>query len=196
MTKPYLKLDSNSLNIKAGEVFAVDLVLESSNNPVTAIDAVINFDSSKINILNYNSPDIKKTDLFTTVGAKLTNSQEIYVYAINRDSPIVKSGKVATIYFQASKAGSAQFNISCKDGLNSSQIITSNDNLSNIIDCNKTTENTVTATVTETQNVLGVADSKQNVSIWAIFMLIVFGGILLTLLMYRYKKFIQKIIKK
>lgn len=196
MNNPSLSFNPVIVRAKSGDIVAVDLILNNDGSPVASIDAFISFDENILSLTNLNNPEIKKTDLFASVGAKRSEPGLLYVYAINTNNAVEKSGSVATLYFQAQKTGTTELKIRCTTSNESSKVIKKDPEFPNIIECQKTNSQTSSISVVSGDNVLGTKDRVTPLPIWALVMILMVGVVLFIAIIYKYKKVIYKIKEK
>lgn len=193
MTKPTLSLYPVSLTAKSGDIVAVDLILSSHDNPIVSVDSFISYDASMLAVVNPASPDVNKSALFESVGAKVSEPGTLYVYAINSKGATAQSGKIATFYLQAQKTGITELKILCSQVDKSSQIIGNDKEFSNIIDCKKTSFHTATVNIGTGDNVLGASDRVMTPSVMVLIGVTLIGVAVFTMLVFKYKNLIKKI---
>lgn len=182
--------------VSQGDVVAVDVMMYSGDTPVISSDVWISYNPELLSIQNPQSPDIEKGSLFQNVNARTIAPGSIYLYGIqnSKTSTSAANGKIATIYFKAEKSGQALLRFECVPfSKQTSQIIESNAELTNIINCESTRSHTSTVTITSDNSVLGASTSRMGISL--VSMLVVGGilAILIGLFVYRYRKLAREL---
>jgi|GEM_PF-1823038 len=176
--------------VSTGDTVAVAIQVSGRDTPIVSADVWIRFDPSLLTVASPESQNVKKGPLFEHVDAKLISPGSLYVYAINSTNTPRSNieGTVATVEFKALKSGRAEIRFDCSPAeKQTSQLITTDSTLSNVIDCTATKTHTSTVTIGSSQNVLGAATSR---SPGFSMITAAFAGILLfttLFLIYRYK---------
>ncbi|MBP9691474.1 hypothetical protein KBD81_05350 [Candidatus Woesebacteria bacterium] len=182
--------------VSQGDVVAVDVMMYSGDTPVISSDVWISYNPEVLTIQNPQKVDIEKGPLFENVNARTIAPGSLYLYGIqnSKTSTTPANGKIATVYFTAQKSGQALLRFECVPfSKQTSQIIESNSELTNIIHCESTRSHTSTITVTSDSNVLGASTRNAGISTTSI---LVVGGllaILIGLFVYRYRKLAREL---
>lgn len=185
-----------NITASAGDVIPVDIMIYSGSNPVISTDIYISYDPSLLSIASPQNPEIKKGELFQSVDAKVIQPGNLYVYAINPSADLkqVTNGKVATIYFQAQKAGQIDLRFECVPFMTqTSQIIRNDEDLTNIINCTSTRSHTSSVLIHDRTEVLGVSVGQNIQSNWGYVVVSLLMIILTAILFMRYRKLMKKL---
>src|SRR5690606_36339967 len=94
--------------------------------------------------------------------AKIIAPGKLYIYGIqeNKSEAQPARGAVAFIFFKALQKGNTQFSFNCENNTQpTSQIITLNSNLENIINCDVTSTHTVSISITDSSILVSFTDN-------------------------------------
>lgn len=186
-----LSFEPTQVNVQAGEIIPVDINMFSGESSIISSDIWISYDPSRVTVnTSSGTPTFEKGPLFENVQAKIISPGSLYLYAINGKSTEKNAtGKVATVYFTATKGGQTDLRFECVPfGDKTSQIIENSTELNNVINCNLTRAHTTSINIDSQNNVLGATTSSSFVSpllyLGVGLLIVSLAGIL----MYRYRQ--------
>jgi len=181
--------DPISITAKAGEIVTIDVLMYSGSDPVISSDVWISYNPEKLTPITEGLSDVKGGNFFQITDAKIVSPGKMYLYAINQSPSAanIANGKLASISFMAREAGSTDLRFDCVPfQKQTSQIISYDAELSNIINCTTTRAHTASITVEKAGNVLG-ASTQNSYQTWYIALAVLF--VLFTgVLFLRYKR--------
>jgi hypothetical protein len=154
-----LSLEPVDIQTKQDQTFEVRVNMFTGDEAIASTDIMINYDKNLVEPLPQN---IKNGDIFKKTEAKVILPGKLYLFGIQEDKNLFQpaQGTVAIINFKALKPGIAKLSFDCNPTVkNTSQIIKSNTELENIINCTSTITHTSQVSIHE-GNVLGT--STQN----------------------------------
>ncbi|MBI5122671.1 hypothetical protein HZA75_02310 [Candidatus Roizmanbacteria bacterium] len=132
-----LKFDKTTLSVTNGGTFQIAVTVDPGSDALSSVDAYVTFDAAYL-----KATTVTAGSLFPTVSNDISTSGKVYIAGLVNDpaSSISTAGTLATITFQALKAGTATLSFDC----NSSKIIKNDINASNVIVCSSNGTSTVT----------------------------------------------------
>src|SRR3989338_3370318 len=193
-TPASLSFEPTSITASQGDQIPVDILIYSGNDSVISTDVYITYDPQLLEV----TERIDGGDLFQSVGVKQIAPGKAYVYCINIDIAQAKpaEGTIARIYFQALSSGTTKLQIDCVPfSKQTSQIVSQQEELTNIIHCDSTRTHTSTMTISG-DSVLGVS-TQNTVSQyqWHIGAVVLVAILTATLYM-RYRKLTKEILSQ
>jgi len=184
--------DPITTTTQEGQIFTTDILMYSGSEPVISSDVMISYNPEVLTPITDGASDIQPGDFFQITDAKILSPGKMYIYAINQ-SPSqsgVANGKLATISFRARKAGSTELRFDCIPfKKQTSQIITNDPDLTNIINCTTTRAHSSTVLIEAGNNVLG-ASTQKPYQTWYVGLAILFA-IFAGVIYFRYKRLSQ-----
>lgn len=169
----YFGFEPTSLTVKAGETFNVKIKINAGADELSSVDAYLLYDNTYLKVVS-----VMADSYFPTVTYDTATSGKVYLVGMVDDPATSKSGTgtLATIVFQAVTDGQASLSIDC----NSSKIVKSDIDATNVMECSKNERAIVTVSSgskdnpSPTPSVLpktGIFENVLNLAIPGIFLI-------------------------
>lgn len=138
-----LKFDVPSISTTADDTFQVQIKVDTGGEEINGVDAYIDYDKEIV------KPESVTAGTFLPTVIPELSSDRAYVAALVDDPATSKSGTgtIATINFKALKAGTTTLTFYCSPDVNdSSKVVKSDFDSTNIIECSENGSTSVTVT--------------------------------------------------
>ena len=158
-----LSFDPVDIKTSVGRTVDVTVNIFTGNQSVASTDIWLRYDPT---VLHPVVNTVKTGSLFDTIELKNIEPGRLYIYGIQKNPRQVEpvQGTLATIQFIALKNGTSYLRFDCDPSQKStSQIITADKNLSNVISCPATTSHSSTVIVSDS-NILGVSTGNNLIT--------------------------------
>lgn len=141
-----ISFNPSTTTVDAEGIFEVELIVDSGSDEISGTDAYVLYDSSVL-----QPQSVEEGDHFPTV-TNTISSDRVSISGVITDPTDFRtgSGSLATITFEALQAGTTDLEIYCDLSANdTSKVVKSDINATNIIECNALQE--FTATINDNQ---------------------------------------------
>ena len=158
-----LSFDPIDIQTTTGKTIDVTVNIFTGRQAVASTDVWLTYDPS---ILQPIINTVKTGSLFDTIELKVIEPGKLYIYGIQENPRQVEpvQGTLAIIQFNTLKAGSSHLAFVCDSAQkSSSQIIASDENLSNVISCPATMAHSTLVTIYD-NNILGVSTGNNLIT--------------------------------
>jgi hypothetical protein len=111
-SSPHLSLSPTVKEVDAGVNFNVTVSVDTGNQQVAGVDAIVEYDSSLLEVVS-----VSEGTFFPAITTMTTTLGKVEIYGIaDAGAPKLGTGTLATITFQGKTAGTAAVDFTCQTG--------------------------------------------------------------------------------
>jgi hypothetical protein len=180
---PHLSLSPTVKEVKEGVNFTVTVSVDTANQSVSGVDAIVKYDSSLLEVVS-----VSEGTFFPTITTINTTLGKVEIYGVaDSASPKSGTGTLAIITFRGKDTGTATVSFSCQQGITTDSNINSTSDTDIITCADNINASYIIAAATATDSSTQSATSSTSSSLpqtgsFEPTMIMIGGGFMLMLL--------------